>query len=365
MDFDFSEECRTFQEQVRRCASASGGILAARAVLEGGQLYAADLYADLARLGCLGAAIPEQYGGLGLGYLHLCAASEALGAELAPVPLSSTVYLAAELILIAGSESQKAQWLPRIASGDVIATLADVDEPGAACACAGERVSGAKAPVGDGMAADLAIVSARKPGDADRLYLVNLGEAGVRRVTLRSIDPSRPQARVIFDAAPCEPLGGGVSAASALDRAYDRAAILLAFEQLGGAEAALRAARDYAVERRTFGRPIGSYQAIKHKLADVYMANQLARAHAYYGAWALDAGAPELPRAAAGARVAATDAFSLAAQENLQTHGGIGFTWEGDCQLYYRRARHLSLVIGSQGAWRNKLFDELSSQRRP
>ena len=158
---------------------------------------------------------------------------------------------------------------------------------------------------------------------------------------------------------------------SLLVRVRQRAAILLAFEQLGGADAALEMAAHYARERKAFGRAIGSYQGIKHKLADMYTANQLARVHCYYGAWALDAdarsgadGDSALGIAAAAARVSATQAYSLAAQENLQTHGGMGYTWDSDCHLHYRRARHHALVLGSVHHWREQLSSHLCTQFR-
>ncbi|MEI9987895.1 MAG: acyl-CoA dehydrogenase family protein [Aliidongia sp.] len=136
----------------------------------------------------------------------------------------------------------------------------------------------------------------------------------------------------------------------------------MAFEQIGGAQACLDMARDYALERYAFGRPIGSFQAIKHKLADVYIATELARSNAYYGAWALATEAAELPLAAAAARVAATEAFHLASKENIQTHGGMGFTWETDCHLYYRRSKHLALTLGSAPWWQDRVIAELEAR---
>jgi hypothetical protein len=150
--------------------------------------------------------------------------------------------------------------------------------------------------------------------------------------------------------------------AALIDKLFDRAAVLFAFEQVGGAQAALDMAKAYALERYAFGRPIGSFQAIKHKLADVYVATELARSNAYYGAWALSQDAPELPVAAAAARVAASDAFNLAAKENIQTHGGMGYTWAFDCHLYYRRAKLLALALGSPGAWKDRLVTRLEAQ---
>ncbi len=142
----------------------------------------------------------------------------------------------------------------------------------------------------------------------------------------------------------------------------DRAAILFAFEQVGGADACLQMARDYALERFAFGRPIGSFQAIKHKLADMYVALELARSNAYYGAWALGADATDLALAAATARVSATEAFHLASKENIQTHGGIGFTWAVDCHLFYRRSKQLGLAIGSPPFWKERLVDLLETR---
>jgi alkylation response protein AidB-like acyl-CoA dehydrogenase len=139
----------------------------------------------------------------------------------------------------------------------------------------------------------------------------------------------------------------------------DRAAVLIAFEQVGGADVCLAMAKDYAMTRYAFGRQIASFQAIKHKLADMYVNNELARSNAYYGAWALSTNARELPLAAAAARISATQAFDYAAKENTQTHGGIGFTWEADCHFYYKRSRQLGLALGPQRAWKDKLVSEL------
>ena len=133
----------------------------------------------------------------------------------------------------------------------------------------------------------------------------------------------------------------------------------------GGRKRCLESARDYALERYAFGRPIGSFQAIKHKLADVYVATELARSNAYYGAWALERDAPELPVAAASARICASDAFFLAAKENIQVHGGMGFTWEFDCHLYYRRAKLLSLALGSTRIWKDRLITQLETANAP
>jgi alkylation response protein AidB-like acyl-CoA dehydrogenase len=190
-------------------------------------------------------------------------------------------------------------------------------------------------------------------------YLVDLTGEGVERSLVTTIDPTRGEARIVFTGAPAQPLGTPGEGFAALSRIQDRAAILVAFEQVGGADRCLEMARDYALERYAFGRPIGSYQAIKHKLAEVFIRNEVARANAYYGAWALSTDAPELPLAAAAARVAASAAYLLASRENIQTHGGIGFTWEADCHFYYRRARHLGLILGAPRDWKRRVADRL------
>ncbi len=201
---------------------------------------------------------------------------------------------------------------------------------------------GTKLPVPDGDVADFAIVAARAADGTPAgvsLYLADLGSGGVTRTPVATVDPTRSHARITFEGAAAEPLGAAGAGWPLVERLLDRAAVLVAFEQVGGAQAALEMASDYALGRFAFGRPIGSFQAIKHKLADMYVAVELARSNAYYAAWALSTKAAELPVAAAAARVAASEAFFHAAKENIQTHGGMGFTWEFDCHLYYRRAK--------------------------
>ena len=179
------------------------------------------------------------------------------------------------------------------------------------------------------------------------------------RTIIETLDPTRAHAKIDFVNTPAEPLGPKGHGWRILQDVLDRAAVLTAFEQVGGADRALEMARDYALDRMAFGRPIGSFQAIKHMLADMYVAATLARSNAYYGAWALSTGAAELPRAAATARVSATQAFQLCAKNNIQTHGGMGFTWEFDCHLYYRRANLLALSLGSLSQWEDKLITRM------
>ena len=369
MNFDFSDDQKLLRDQARKFLAEKCPPKAVRAVLEGEAGYDRALWKAIAEMGWLGTAIPENYGGLGLGYLELCVVAEELGRALAPVPFSSTVYLFAEALLAAGSEQQKSRLLPRVADGTLIGTFARAEGPGAVTpkstrvSFRSGKLSGIKTAVVDGMDAAFAVVLARtsdEPGERGlSLALVDLNAAGVMRKAQDSIDPSRKHAQITFDAAPAEALGTPGEGWAVASRVLDHAAVMMAFEQVGAADACLVMARDYALNRYAFGRPIASYQAIKHKLADMYVNNELARSNAYYGAWALSTGAPELPLAAAAARVCATQAFDYAAKENIQTHGGVGFTWEFDCHLYYKRSRELALSLGPQRLWKDRLVSAL------
>ena len=292
-----------------------------------------------------------------------------MGRALAPVPFSSTVYLAAEALMIAGSEAQKQKWLPKIATGEAIGTLALFEGPGnpspkaIKLTAANNTLNGVKKPVPDGAIADFAIVAART-GSSGResdiaLYLVDLKAGGVEAKVLTGIDPTRQQAELTFKNCKAEPLGAAGEGWSILTRVLDRAAVLIAFEQVGGSDRALEMGRDYALDRIAFGRPIGSFQAVKHILADMYVSATLARSNCYYGAWALSTDAGELGEAAAAARVSATQAFQHCAKNNIQVHGGMGFTWEFDCHMYYRRANALALGIGSLSYWEDQLIDRM------
>jgi acyl-CoA dehydrogenase len=364
MNFDFSDDLKQLRDQARRFLSERSPPSVVRSVLEARESYAVDLWRAMAEMGWLGAAIPEQYGGAGLGYEGLCVLAEELGRSLAPVPFASSAYLASEAVLLAGSQPQKARLLPSFADGSTIGCFALTEgsgnpNPGAVQArCVGGRLTGSKWPVSDGSIADLAVVAARDEAGEIAFYLADLTANNVSRRTLRTVDPSRDHARIDFAGTDVERLSSETGWPVVL-RILERAAVLVAFEQVGGADASLEMARNYALERYAFGRPIGSFQAIKHKLADGYVATELARSNAFYGAWALSADAAELSLAAATARVSATEAFHLASKENIQTHGGIGFTWDMDCHLYYRRSKQLALALGGAPWWKNRLVELL------
>jgi alkylation response protein AidB-like acyl-CoA dehydrogenase len=308
MNFAFSDEQQALRDQARKFLSDRASPARVRRILESDEPFDRELWRGIGELAWSGTAIPESYGGAGFGYLELCVLAEELGRSLAPTPFSSSVYLATEALLLAGSDAQKKRWLPRLALGEAIGCFALAEGPRAPhagnieTAARGGCLTGAKVPVADGDVADFAVVVARSDDGAPALFLAELGGAGVTRARVETMDPTRSHARLAFDSAAAEPLGAAGAGWALVERLLDRAAVLFAFEQVGGAQAALEMARDYALGRFAFGRPIGSFQAIKHKLADVYVALELARSNAYYGAWALSTDAPALPVAAAAAR---------------------------------------------------------------
>ena len=365
MNFDFSDDQKSLKSEARKFLDANCPTSRVRGVLDDeDKAYDQALWTAVAGQGWLGAAIPEEFGGLGLGHLELCAIAEELGRAVAPIPFASTVYFLAEAVMLAGDETQKAELLPKIATGETIGCVATSEGPGALSAATlkatveGGRLNGVKLPVTDGDIATVALVLAKENGKPG-LFLADLTGAGVTCEALQTLDPTRDAAKLIFKDAPVQRLGAPGAGLELMEQVFDRAAILIAFEQCGGADRCLEMAKAYALERYAFGRVIASYQAIKHKLADIYVKNELARSNAYYGAWALNTDAPEMPLAASAARIAASEAFWFAAKENIQTHGGIGFTWEMDCHLFYRRSRQLSLVAGAPRVWKERLVSHL------
>src|SRR5258705_5059209 len=370
MNFDFSPDQKALRDQARKFLSEQASSTRVRRILDTEAPYDAELWRGMAEMGWTGTAIPESYGGAGFGYLELCVLAEELGRSVAPAPFSSSVYLATEALLLTGTPEQQKRWLPRLAMGEAIGCFALAEGPRAphpgnlATVARGGRLSGTKLPVPDGDVADFAIVAARAADGAPAavsLYLADLGSAGVTRAPVATVDPTRSHARITFEGAVAEPLGPAGAGWELVERLLDRAAVLVAFEQVGGAQAALEMGRDYALGRFAFGRQIASFQAIKHKLADMYVGIELARSNAYYGAWALSKDAPELGVAAAAARVAASEAYYQAAKENIQVHGGMGFTWEFDCHLHYRRAKLTGLMLGSARRWKELLVTRLEA----
>lgn len=275
MNFEFSEDQKMLKDQVRKALDDKCQPRVVRDILEGDSPHDADLWGELSKLGLQGTVIDEAYGGAGAGYLELCVVAEELGRSLAPVPFSSSIYLAAEALKLAGTEEQKLKYLPRLASGEALGSVAAWEKSGPLHRGAidmtieGGTLSGTKILVPDGSVADFVVVLA-KDGSAASLYIVDLIDETSSRDTLETIDPSRDFASITFTKAPAELLGASGDGWALLDQLFNKAAVLIAFEQLGGAQAALDAAVAYAQERYAFGRQIGSFQAIKHMLANIY-----------------------------------------------------------------------------------------------
>jgi acyl-CoA dehydrogenase len=361
MNFDFSDDQKLLQRTAREYLTEHAPLSVCRAVLESDASYSESLWRGIGELGWLGTSIPEEYGGSGFGYLEMSVLAEEVGRALAPVPFSSSLYLAAEALIRFGSDAQKKKYLPKLATGELIGAFAHAEKPGVTTAASiattinGGKLSGTKMPVADGDIAHFAIVTA-KGRNGIALAIADL--AGAKRSKVESIDPSRSLASIQFDGA-ADILVPEEKGWAATEQLLDRAAILMAFEQLGGAERAFDLTREFCQGRYAFGRPISSFQALKHRMADMYVELQLTRSSNYYGAWALSNDSEELTAAACGARASACDTFELCSREMVQMHGGVGFTWEFDCHLFYRRAKWTGAILGTANQWRERLIQRL------
>ena len=366
MNFDFSDEQKLLQQTVRDYLSDNSPLSVCREILETDKPYADDLWKGAAEMGWQGAVIPEEYGGAGFGHLELAVIAEEIGRALAPIPFSSSVYFATEALLQFGSDAQKKQYLPGLAEGSTIGAFALTEKAGQndieaiEARVEGGRLTGSKIPVMAGDIASFAVVAAQGASGLSA-YLVDLDQDGVTRKAIKSFDPSRSMAQIDFANAKADLLGSDGEGAALISHVLDRAAILMAFEQLGSAQACFDATREFTLGRYAFGRPVASFQAIKHRLADMWCELELARSNAYYGAWALSGEEDELPVAACIARIQASEALSQISVEMVQMHGGVGYTWEYDCHLFYRRAKLLEATLGSPAAWKNKLVDRMDA----
>ncbi|MAE95034.1 MAG: acyl-CoA dehydrogenase [Deltaproteobacteria bacterium] len=364
MNLEFSDDQKFVQQTARDYLEEHATLDKCRAVLEGSGTHDPELWKGVAEMGWLGAAVPEEYGGAGLGYLELVLISQEVGRSLAPIPFSSSVYLATEAILQAGSEDQKKDLLGRLSAGELIGTFAlaeglgDFDPGTCQVSFDGSQLNGTKLPVPDAGAAGIAVVVARE-GEGTSLALVDLDGAGVTRTPLESFDPSRPLYQVDFEGAPATRLGAAGEGAAVASDVLDRAAVLLGYEQIGGAERTLELTKEQTMSRFAFGRPVASFQALKHRMADVYCKIQIALSNGYYAAWTLSEGSEEVGVASCSTRVAASDAFCLATEEMIQMYGGVGYTWEYDCHLFYRRAKGTAHALGTPDEWREKLVQRL------
>ncbi len=307
------------------------------------------------QLGLQALTVPEEYGGAGFGYVELVVVLEEMGAALLGAPYFSTVALAANALIHSGYELAKKDLLPGIASGETIATLAFTEESGrwdldgitmsATPKGDGWELQGTKMFVLDGHSAELVLVAARS-GNGVSLFAVDAGASGRTRTPLATMDQTRKQARLEFAGTPARLVGDDGGGAPVLTKTLDLAAVALAAEQVGGAQRCLDMSVEYAKTRIQFGRPIGSFQAIKHKCADMLLEVESAKSAAYYAGWAADEDSDELPVVASLAKSYCSEAYFHAAAENIQIHGGIGFTWEHDAHLYFKRAKSSELLLG-------------------
>ena len=364
MNLDFSNDQKMLKEEAKKFLSKENALLRNRTVLENESYVDNDLWAKIVSLGWTGIRIPEKYNGLGLGHLELCVIAEELGRFLAPVPFSSSVYLFTETIINYANEELKKELLPKLVSGEIVGTLAVTEDfmapsrDNILVSCDNGLINGKKIAVPDAKIATHVIVVA-KTNSGISLRLVDTSSSGVTIKHQKNIDESRGHFQIDFDNVEGSLIGDEISGWEQYESIINQAAVLFSYEQIGGAQASLDMAIGYAKERYAFGRPIGSFQAIKHKLADMYVSLTLAKSNCYYAAWALSTNSSDLPSASATARVSSTKAFQLCSKENIQTHGGNGFTWEYDCHLFYRRSKLLSLNIGSMSNWKEKLVTNL------
>ncbi len=363
MEMINTEEERMLKEQVAALLTAEAPPEKLRELIDNKEPWDAGLWNSLAELGLLGAAFPEAHGGVGLGLSALCVIAEEMGRSVAPVPFFSSACLASQAILLFGSDQQKHSLLGSLVTGEVVGTFAWSEGRGNGitdaqqCAFSSGRITGIKTPVPNAGIANLCIVLVNDGTDS-ALAMVRMDQPFVQVTALDGFDELCHHASLRFAGARAELLPDSVGQEPLL-RFLARAAIVKAHEQIGGAEAALYMARDYSLERYTFGRQIGSYQAIKHKLARVLVEIELARSNALAAARSFDAGSEDLATAAV-AYLAATEAYEQAARENLQTHGGIGYTWEANCHFHYRRARLAALELGGMETWHSLLIEAIS-----
>ena len=356
MNFAFSEEQEELRRIVRQFLETKSSEAAVREQMETEAGYDNAVWSQMAeQMGLQGLIVPEEFGGSGYSYVELIVVLEEMGRSLLCAPYFSTVVLAANTLIHSGDDAAKGDLLPGIASGETIATLAFTepngrwDEAGiemtATQAGDGWTLDGTKMFVLDGHTASLIIVAART-GKGVSLFAVDGGAAGLTRTALSTMDQTRKQAKLDFAGTPATLVGTEGDGWNVLSRVLDLAAVALAAEQVGGAQKVLEMAVEYAKVRVQFGRPIGSFQAIKHKCADMLLEVESAKSAAYYAGWCASELNDELPSVASLAKAYCSDAYFHAAAENIQIHGGIGFTWEHPAHLYFKRAKSSELLFG-------------------
>ena len=369
MNFGFSEEQEELRKMVKRFLEEKSPETEVRRLMATAEGYDPAVWKQMANeLALQGLGIPEEFGGQGYGPVELYVVFEEMGAALLCSPYFSTVALAANAVLLVGTNDDKSTYLPGIASGDTIATVALTDDEGkwdlaTTSTTASEFngvfvINGVRSYVTDGSTASIIFVPA-KTSKGLSLFAVKGDASGVERVALATMDQTRKQSRIEFTNATATLVGVEGAALEGLETTLQIAAAALAAEQVGGAQRVLTNAVEYAKTRVQFGRPIGSFQAIKHKCADMLLDVESAKSAAYYAAWAAQERNDELPIAASLAKSFCSEAYFHCAAENIQIHGGIGFTWEHHAHLYFKRAKSSELFLGDPAYHRELLAQRL------
>jgi alkylation response protein AidB-like acyl-CoA dehydrogenase len=371
MNFAFSAEQEEFRATVRRFLQQRWPLAATRRWIETETGFDSAVWRQMAaELGLQGLVVPEEFGGAGFGFLELGIVLEELGRELAGGPYFATACLAVCAIRNAGTPDQQRELLPAIAAGKKIATLAAASATGrtafgpsgvrARRKEGGWRLDGTASFVIDGQNAELIVVTASvSPGSAQEFFVVDAGAAGFRARPVETLDLTRRMADLRFDDVSARLLGEPGGNEAALQTTFDQAAICASAEQVGAAARCLEQAVAYASERIQFGRPIGSFQAVKHRAAEIKLELELARSVTYWAWWVADQGTEDLPRAASLAKSVCSETLLAASAANIHIHGGMGFTWEHDAHLFYRRAKASQILFGDAVAHRARLADAL------
>jgi alkylation response protein AidB-like acyl-CoA dehydrogenase len=369
VDFGFSEEQEMLRQSARALLEKECPSAVVRKLMEDERGFDPALWKKMAELGWLGLVIPENYGGGGLSYVDLVLVMEEMGRVLLPSPFIWTM-MTAEAIGRAGSDSQKSSLLPKIAAGELIATIAYL-EPSAVWSAdgiamtareegAGYVLDGTKLFVNDGHIADCILVAARTGGSGDRgisLFALETKRAGVAVTPLTTMDQTRKLTEIKFSGVKVDAgdvIGEPGKGWKTLSDIIDRGKVMLAGEMMGGAQKVLEMTVDYAKVRVQFGRPIGSFQAVQHKCANMMIDVEGAKSAAYYASWAVSNEVAEASLAAALAKAAASDGFRRVSAEGIQLHGGIGFTWDHDMHLYFKRAKSSEFTFGDAN-WNREL----------
>jgi alkylation response protein AidB-like acyl-CoA dehydrogenase len=361
MDFGFSDEQEMLRQSARGLLEKECASSVVRRLLEDERGYDDTLWKTMSGLGWTGLTIPEEYGGAGLNYVDLVLVLEEMGRVILPSPFIWTMMVA-EAINRAGSADQKRALLPRIAGGDLIATLALLEQSAlwgpegislqAKTSGSDFILDGVKLFVNDAHVAGCLLVAARTGGnttDGVTLFALEPGRAGISVAPLKTMDQTRKLSEVKFagvKAGAADVIGEVGAGWKILSEVLDRGKVMLAAEMMGGAQKVLDMAVEYAKMRVQFGRPIGSFQAVQHKCANMMIDVEGAKSAVYYAAWAVSNQVAEAPLAAALAKAASADAYRRVSAEGIQVHGGIGFTWDHDMHLYFKRAKSSEFTFG-------------------